>query len=89
MIPKEQTERWKQLKRLRWSIILLFFVLFMFNTYPSAKEITSFGQALKFGLEGLGPTRLLLWGRAAAAFASAWLASFSRWRGRQYAPASR
>ncbi len=39
MIPDQQTERWKKLQRLRWSIILLFFVLFMFNGYPSAKEI--------------------------------------------------
>jgi hypothetical protein len=29
----------KRLQRLRWSIILLFFVLFIFNSYPSAKEI--------------------------------------------------
>jgi len=28
MITDEQTERWKKLQRLRWSIILLFFVLF-------------------------------------------------------------
>jgi hypothetical protein len=39
MTPKEQPERWEQLKRLRWSIILLFFVLLMFNTYPSIKQI--------------------------------------------------
>ncbi len=39
MITDEQTERWKKLQRLRWSIILLFFVLFIFNSYPSAREI--------------------------------------------------
>ena len=39
MIANEQTERWKQLTRLRWSIVVLFLVMFMFNKYPSAKEI--------------------------------------------------
>jgi hypothetical protein len=39
MMPDKQAERWKKLQRLRWSIILLFFVLFMFNSYPSAEEI--------------------------------------------------
>ena len=39
MIPDELTERWQKLKRLRWSIILLFFTLCVFNNYSSAKEI--------------------------------------------------
>ncbi len=39
MILGEQAERWQKLKRLRWSIILLFFTLCVFNNYSSAKEI--------------------------------------------------
>jgi hypothetical protein len=41
----EKTERWKKLKGLRWSIILLFVLLAFFNKYPGARDIPFMSSA--------------------------------------------